>query len=54
MLRLIRFSCRSTECILVAGKILGQNEGVPPPFPQSEIYVGVFIIDGAKPELPLL
>jgi hypothetical protein len=53
MLQLIRFSCRSTECILVAGKIMGQNEG-PLPSPQSEIYVGIFIIDGTKPKLSLL
>jgi hypothetical protein len=33
--------------------MLGQNEG-PAPFPQSEIYVGIFIIDEGKPKLSLL
>ena len=54
MLLLIRISCRSTECILVAAKMMGQNEGPPPFHPQSEIYFRIFIIDGEKPRLYLL
>ena len=52
MLRLIRFSCSSTEWLLVGGKMLEQHEGshYPPP-PQSKIYVGNFITDGRKPKL---
>ena len=42
MLRLITFSCRSTECILEAGKMLGRSEGLSLPPPQSEIYFGIF------------